>query len=134
MVNNNAHKNRNIDNLIYPELSYTVTGILFEVHNELGNKYQEKHYQRAIAIKLKNANIPFLKEIKVDLFFENEKLGIFFVDFIVDNKIILETKVIWKISSGDIKQILRYLKATNLRLGIIANFRHQRLELKRVVN
>lgn len=120
--------------LIYPELSYTLTGILFDIHNALGNKHQEKHYQKAIAIKLKEAGIPFTKEAKLDLSFGDDKLGTAFADFVVDDKIILETKVIWRISPGDIKQVLRYLKAANLKLGIIANFRHQRLELRRVAN
>lgn len=122
------------EKLFHPELSYDITGILFKVHNELGNKYQEKHYQRAIAIKLKEFHIPFEKEVKINLLFGEEKLGISFADFVIDNKIILETKLVWKISLGDVKQVLRYLKASNLHLGIIANFRYQNLELRRVVN
>ena len=115
-------------------MSYALTGILFEIHNKLGNKYQEKHYQRAIAIKLKELKIPFEQEVKVNIGFEKEKLGVAFADFVIDNKIILETKMVWRISLGDVKQVLRYLQATNLKLGLIANFRHQRLELRRVVN
>lgn len=126
--------NTRVANLIYPELSYAIIGVLFEVHNELGNKYQEKHYQRAIAIKLKEVGVPFVREVKLDLTFGSEKLGIAFADFVVDNKAILEVKTVWRISPGDVKQVLRYLKASNLRLGTVANFRHQRLELRRVAN
>jgi len=61
-------------------------------------------------------------------------LGDFFVDFIIDNKIVLELKKVWKITQDDIKQVLRYLKATGLKLGIIANFKYQRLEFRRVLN
>jgi len=109
-------------------------GILFEVHNKLGTKYQEKHYQRAVEIKLEELKIPFEREKKIDVQFDDEKLGDFFVDFVIDNKIILETKMIWRISRNDVKQVLRYLKAVNLKLGIIANFKHQRLEFVRVLN
>ena len=126
------NKNKNTD-LLYPELSYALMGLLFEVHNKLGTKYQEKHYQNAIATKLKTLNIPFEKEYKMNVEFEGEKLGDFYADFIIDNKILLETKVIWKITIDDIKQVLRYLDAVNLKLGIIANFKHPRLEFKRVV-
>lgn len=115
-------------------MSYLITGILFHVHNKLGNKYQEKHYQRAIAVKFKNLGIPFKKEFGFDVEFENQKLGKFFADFIVDDKIILEVKQVWRISPNDVKQIFRYLKATNLKLGLIANFKHTQLELRRVVN
>ena len=124
----------NKEKVIYPELSYLLMGILFEVHNKLGTKYQEKHYQKAVEIKLKELNVPYKREVKVKIEFGNEELGKFFVDFVIDNKIVLETKKVWKITQDDIKQILRYLKATNLKLGIIANFRHKRLEFRRVLN
>jgi GxxExxY protein len=124
----------NKEKLIYPELSYIIMGILFEVQNKLGTKYQEKHYQRAIEIKLKELNIPYKREVKVNVEFGKEKLGEFYIDFVIDNKIILEIKKIWKITQDDIKQVLRYLKATRLRLAIIANFKHRRLEYRRVLN
>ena len=109
-------------------------GILFEVHNKLGTKYQEKHYQKAIEIKLKELNIPYKREVKVNVEFGKENLGEFFIDFIIDNKIILEIKKIWKITQDDIKQVLRYLKATKLKLAILANFKYRRLEYRRVLN
>ena len=124
----------NKEKLIYPELSYILMGILFEVHNKLGTKYQEKHYQKAIEIKLKELNIPYKREVKVNVEFGKENLGEFFIDFIIDNKIILEIKKIWKITQDDIKQVLRYLKAAGLKLAIIANFKHKRLEYRRVLN
>jgi len=120
--------------IIYPELSYALMSILFEVHNKLGNKYQEKHYQRAIEIKLKKSGIPYKKEAKISINFDAEKLGDFFVDFIIDDKIILETKMVWVITIDDVKQVLRYLDSTNLKLGIIANFRHKQLEYRRIIN
>ena len=100
--------------LIYPELSYILMGILFEVHNKLGTKYQEKHYQRAIEIKLKELKISYQKEAKVDINFGKEKIGKLFVDFVVDNKIVLEIKKIPKITEDHIKQVLRYLNTLNL--------------------
>ncbi|MEK9180982.1 MAG: GxxExxY protein [Patescibacteria group bacterium] len=124
----------NREKLIYPELSYLLMGVLFEVHNKLGTKYQEKHYQRAIEIKLHELKIPFQRELAVKVEFENQPLGDFFIDFVIDHKIILETKQIWRITDNDIKQVLRYLKATGLKLGIIANFKHPRLEFRRVLN
>lgn len=120
--------------LIYPELSYTLMGILFEVHNKLGTKYQEKHYQRAVEIKLKELGIPFKREAKIKVYFGSEDLGDFFADFIIDNKIILELKRVWKISQDDIKQVLRYLESSRIKLGIIANFRHKRLEFRRIID
>lgn len=128
MATNNTNK------LIHPELSYVLMGILFEIHNKLGTKYQEKHYQKAVEIKLKELKIPYQREAKVNIEFDGEELGEFFIDFIIDGKIILELKRIWKITADNIKQVLRYLKATNLKLGIIVNFRHNRLESRRILN
>lgn len=120
--------------LIYPELSYILTGILFEVSNKLGTKYQEKHYQKAIEIKLKESKIPHEREKQIKIDFGDEELGEFFLDFIIDDKIVLEIKKVWRITRDDIKQVLRYLKAAKLKLGIIANFKHQKVEIRRIVN
>lgn len=133
MVANSPINKKRVEDLLYPELSYTLFGILFEIHNKLGTNYQEKHYQKAFEIKLKKLQIPYQKEAKVDVEFDKEKLGKFFIDFIIDNKIILEFKKVWKISNNDIKQVLRYLDATNLKLAIIVNFKYKKLEYRRVV-
>lgn len=109
-------------------------GILFEVHNKLGTKYQEKHYQRAIEIKFKELNIPYKREVKVSIKFGKEDLGGFFIDFIIDDKIISEVKKVWKITENDVKQVLRYLQATNFKLAILVNFKHHRLEYRRILN
>ena len=130
MVTNFTNKRK----LVHPELSYILMGILFEVHNKLGTKYQEKHYQRAIEIKLKELDISYKREVKVNMKFGKEDLGEFFIDFIIKNKIILEIKKVWKITQDDIKQVLRYLKATKLKLAILANFKYRRLEYRRVLN
>lgn len=127
------HTKRKNINLIHPELSYRIMGILFEVHNKLGSKYQEKHYQRAIEIKLKSADFTFRREKKVSVEFEGRRLGNFYVDFIVENKIIVEIKTVAAITNDMIRQVLRYLESTNLKLAIIANFRHSPLECRRVV-
>lgn len=108
-------------------------GILFEIHTKLGNNYQEKHYQRAIETKLKSAKIKFEREVPIILKFEGEELGEFKIDFIIDDKIILETKTVWRLTHNDMKQVLRYLEATKLRLGILANFKHKLLEYRRII-
>jgi len=120
--------------LIYPELSYQIVGILFKVQNELGNKYQEKYYQRAIEVELRNQNVKYSKEIPIDLKYGEEKIGKYFLDFLIDDKIILETKTIPQLQPRDFKQVLAYLKAKNLKLGIIANFRNDKVIYRRILN
>ena len=120
--------------LIYPELSYKVVGILFKVHSKLGGEYQEKYYQRAVALALKEENFPFKKEIKVDLTFNSEKIGKYFLDFLIEDKVILELKATPRFNREDFRQVSAYLKAKDLKLGILANFRGDKLVYKRILN
>ena len=120
--------------IVYPEESYKIMGVLFEAHNKLGTKYQEKHYQRAVETKFIEYNIPHKKEVEVKINFGNRELGTFFLDFVVFNKVILELKKVNFISRDDIKQALRYLDAMKLKLCILANFKYKKLEYKRIIN
>lgn len=120
--------------IIQKELSYKIVGILFEVHTELGNRYQEKYYQRAIAKALTNAKIKFAKELPVNLTFKGENIGKYFMDFLIENTVILEIKTVPVLLPKDFKQILAYLRANKLELGIIANFRPSSLVYKRILN
>lgn len=120
--------------LIYPELSYKIMGILYEVHNKLGSSRQEKHYQRAIELELQNQSVPFEREKRTTLAYKEEKIGDYFVDFVVDGKILLELKAKDFYNSSDINQVISYLKTLGLKLGILANFRSERLKYRRVLN
>jgi len=120
--------------LIYPELSYKIIGILFKVHSKLGGKYQEKYYQRAVALGLKEEGLSYKKEIAVDLTFNDEKIGKYFLDFLIEDKVILELKATPRFNKEDFRQVMAYLKAKNLKLGILANFRGDKLIYKRILN
>lgn len=120
--------------LVYPELSYKLVGILFEIHTELGNRYQEKYYQRAVEVKLKNNKISYKKEINVDLKIDGENIGKYFLDFLVDNKVILELKTKPLFTTNDFRQVKAYLKAFNIKLGLLVNFYGKSLEYKRILN
>ncbi len=120
--------------LIYPELSYKLLGLLFKVHGKLGSSYQEKYYQRAIEQELTLQKIPFQREVPIDVEYSGIKLGKHFLDFTIDNKIVLETKAEPKITPDFIGQVISYLKSAKLPLGIIANFRTPRLTYRRIIN
>lgn len=127
---NSLNKNK----IIYPELSYKIVGVLFKVHTELGNKYQEKYYQRAIAIELEKQGIQFKKELMVDLVYNEEKIGKYFIDFLIEDLIVLEIKANTHFRLSDYKQVSAYLKSKDLKLGILANFRTEQLTYKRILN
>lgn len=120
--------------LIEPELSYKIIGILFKVHTELGNRFAEKYYQRAVEVELKKQGLSYQKEIAVEMEYSGQKIGKYILDFLIENKIVLELKAIGQIRKEDIRQILAYLRASNLKLGIIADFRSPSLTYKRVLN
>lgn len=122
------------ENVLYPELSYKIIGILFAIHTELGNRYQEKYYQRATEVKLKRNNISFQREIAVDLMIDGEKIGKYFLDFLIEDKVVLELKAKPVLTKNDYRQIKAYLHAMNLKLGILANFYPENLEYKRILN
>ena len=121
--------------LVYPELSYLLMELFYKIHNELGPSYQEKHYQRAIELKLKKNDIKYQKEKEIELTYEDGSLGKFYADFIVEDKIIIEVKKARFITQENTKQLYRYLKATGLKLGVIVNFgRKDKLQYKRIIN
>lgn len=119
--------------LLYPELSYKIVGILFKVHNKLGPTYQEKYYQRAVEEELKEAKIPYIKELSVEIGYDDKKFGRYFLDFLIDQKLVLEIKTVHYLHPKFIDQVLAYLNVLQLRLAIIANFKKERLEYKRIV-
>lgn len=120
--------------LIYPDLSYVVAGILFGVHNELGRHCNEKQYGDLLKKKLKENNIGYEREKFLPISFEGENKNRNKIDFLVENKIILEIKCKRFIERIDFYQIKRYLIAFNKKLGLIVNFRQKYLQPKRVIN
>jgi len=122
------------ENLLYPELSFQVVGVLFEVSNTLGYGYLEKYYQKAIAALLKKSNINFKEQVKVEVIIGDEIIAEGRADFIIDEKIILEIKKGDSFRKDNIDQLHSYLKMTGMELGILANFTSKGLLYKRIVN
>lgn len=120
--------------LLYPELSYKIVGVLFSVFNELGYQYQEKYYQRAIARYLDDLGISFKEQLSAPIEFRGRSIGRYVFDFLVDDKIILEIKRGDGFSITDIRQVLGYLKKSDLKLGILARFSSRGLKFKRIIN
>ena len=120
--------------LLYPELSYQIIGILFDVYNRLGPKYQERYYQKAVASVLKSTGLSFREQIAVNLNFQGDEVAKGFIDFIIEDKIILEIKTGERFLKSNISQVYSYLKITNLKLGILANFTPRGLQFRRIVN
>jgi GxxExxY protein len=124
---------RKMAEIIYPELSYKIVGILYKVYNELGGGYQERIYQAAVRKEFLEQKLGFMEQVKVDLFYEGSKLHRYYLDFVVENKIVLELKVAPRFTPRDIMQVLGYLKQSGLQLGILATLSRNGVFYKRIL-
>jgi len=122
------------DKVLYKELSYRVVGCAQQVHTVLGPGFPEYVYHRALCLELVKEKIPFASEVELEVAYEGVVCGQFRADIVVDEKIILELKAVEEIISKHTAQLLAYLKASDLSLGILMNFSNTRLQTKRVVN
>ena len=120
--------------LIYPELCYQIIGILFAVWTEMGFGHKEKIYQNSIEHAFTESNIKFRRELPAKIQFKGKDVGVYYFDFLVEEKVVLEVKVRNFFSKKDIVQIYSYLKAVKLKLGIIAHFTRTGVKFKRIVN
>ena len=120
--------------LLYEEESYSIIGAAIAVHQELGSGFLEAVYQEALEKEFKIRNIPYKREVQLTIYYKNEPLNKYFAaDFICYDKIIVELKALSAITSEHQAQVLNYLKASRLNLGLILNFGKQSLENKRIV-
>ncbi|MCX6761417.1 MAG: GxxExxY protein [Candidatus Moranbacteria bacterium] len=117
--------------IIYPELSYTLNGIFFEVHRKTGRFSKEKQYADGIEMGLKEKGLPYKREERI---YKEEKFTRNIVDFIVDDCIVVEIKAKKFITKEDYYQLKRYLISINKSLGLLVNFRDDFIKSKRVLN
>jgi GxxExxY protein len=103
-----------------------------EVHNVLGNGFQEVVYQRALAVELAEQAIYFIREQEMPLFYKGHDVGTRRVDFLVDNKVMVELKSVIKLEDVHLAQGLNYLTAYKLEIGLLINFGAPKLEIKRL--
>jgi len=128
MANNANNK------IIYPELSYKIVGAAFNIFNELGYGLSEKLYQIAMGKELHDLGLNFRREVYAPLNYKGEKLVKGYADFVVEDKILLELKVVSKLGYVHSKQVLNYLKTTGTKLGILLYFTKDGVKYRRVIN
>ncbi|MCF8422731.1 MAG: GxxExxY protein [Bacteroidia bacterium] len=120
--------------LIYPELSYQLVGLAYNVFNELGHGHLEKIYQKAYAKELKEAGIVFKEQAPYQVIYKEEVIGNNYLDFLIEEKVIIELKRSDFYSKKYIDQVSNYIKVSNLKLAILINFTSNGVRIKRVVN
>lgn len=117
---------------IKDKLTYKIIGCAMKVHSVLGNGFQEVIYQRALAIEMGKAGLFFVREQEMPLYYDGEVIGTRRVDFLVENKVLVELKALVKLEDVHLAQDLDYLVAYKLDKGLLLNFGAQSLEVKRL--
>ena len=121
--------------LIYKEESYKIIGACMEVHNTLGCGFLEAVYQEALAIEFEKRGIPYIREAELKIEYKGIILSKKYnADFICYDKIIVETKALSELASTHQSQVINYLNATKLKLGILVNFGEESLNYLRLAN
>ena len=115
------------------ELTYQINGAIFEVSRTLGAGFLEKVYENALMIELRDRGINAENQAPIRVLYKQKTVGEYFADIFVDNKVILELKAIEILSKLHEAQLLNYLKATGIQIGLLVNFKHPKAEIKRFV-
>lgn len=120
-------------NYLYSDLTEKIIKAALKVHKQLGPGFVEKLYQRALEIELSNNNIKTEREKLLKLIYEGINIGTDKVDFAVEGKVLVELKAVSDLSDIHRAQLISYLKASGLRVGLLMNFAQIRLQIKRVI-
>lgn len=106
----------------YSELSDQIIRAFYKVYNTLGYGFQEKVYANALAVELRKNGHEAIREAEIEIYYEEEMVGEYYADILVDQKIIVEIKATRAIVDEHIAQLLNYLKATIYEVGLLLNF------------
>lgn len=118
----------------FQEITEKVIGAAMKVHSALGNGFQEVIYQRALAIELEEMNVKFKRELEMPIFYRGRNIGTRRVDFLVEDKIMVELKAIIQLENVHLAQAKNYLEAYNIQVGLLINFGSISLQFKRLEN
>ena len=105
-----------------------------QVHNRLGNGFQEVIYQRALQIEMNLAGLAFAREMEMTIFYREEEIGTRRADFFVEGKVMVELKAFIRLEDAHLAQAMNYLEAYKMEIGLLINFGAKSLEFKRVHN
>lgn len=117
---------------MYGDLTQKVIGAAFDVHNSLGKGLNEKVYENALSVRLRDLGLSVEQQKALPVYFDNHKVGEQIVDLVVDERVIVETKAVDRLLKNHEAQLLGYLKNTQFQLGLLINF-GSRVQFKRLI-
>jgi len=115
------------------ELSYAIIGAIFEVNHVLGPGFLEKVYENALCVELEKRGLNAQAQCPVQVKYKGQIVGDYIADIVVENKVVLELKTVDDLTSVHIAQLLNYLQATRMPLGLLVNFKDKKAKIRRVV-
>ena len=115
------------------EVTYLINGAIFEVNRVLGGGFLEKAYENALLLELKNRGLKAEAQVPISVVYKGNTVGDYYADIVVEDQVILEIKAIDALQKIHEAQLLNYLKATGIRVGLLVNFRHPKAQIKRMV-
>jgi GxxExxY protein len=120
-------------NNIESELVYQVTGCAMTVLNELGHGLREKTYERAMCVEFELQNIDYSSQTVHKVIYKGKHIDDYIPDLEVENRLIIELKTVENIADEHLGQLLNYLRITGMQVGLILNFKHSKLQWKKIV-
>lgn len=115
------------------DITYAINGAIFEVNKILGPGFLEKVYKNALLYELKNRGLKAVCQAPITVNYKGQCVGEYFADLFVEDRVIIELKTVEKLEKIHEAQVLNYLKATGIQVGLLVNFRHLKAEIKRLV-
>ena len=119
-------------NYLHAELTDKIIACAYDVYNQLGFGFSEKVYENAMMIKIAQKNLTAVQQVPVNVFFEKQLVGEYFPDLLVENKVIVELKAVSTLSKAHEAQLVNYLKATGIKVGLLFNFGEKLKIVRRV--
>lgn len=115
------------------ELTWQINGAIHEVNRVLGAGFLEKVYEMALLYELGKRGLKAVAQTPVCVMYKGQKVGDYQIDILVENKVLLELKAVECLKKVHEAQVLNYLKATGLRVGLLVNFTHPKAQIRRFV-
>ena len=115
----------------HSEITGTIIGCAMKVHSKLGNGFQEVIYQRALALEFGNTGLSYARELEIPIYYGDTDIGTRRVDFLVEDKVMLELKAVTKLEPAHFAQTINYLEAYKLEIGLLINFGSTSLQFRR---
>lgn len=115
------------------ELTYKIRGAVFEVYRQLGHGFLEAVYQNALWYELNNLGLFVESEVPLSVTYKEHVVGVYRADLVVENKVLLELKAQSILNSTADAQLVNYLRATGIKIGLLVNFTHPKATIKRLV-